>query len=48
MGNVSRWKPARSKKKSAETASSGRLLSCVFILGFGLFLLYVLFAALLK
>jgi hypothetical protein len=46
---VSRWKPARSKKKADQTAgSTGRLLSCAFIVAFGLFLLYLLFTALLK
>jgi cytoskeletal protein RodZ len=45
---VSRWKPARHKKKTEETGSTGRLLSCAFIIGVGLLLLYVLFAALLK
>jgi hypothetical protein len=46
---VSRWKPPRSKKKADETAgSTGRLLSCAFIIAFALVLLYFTFTALLK
>ena len=46
---VSRWKPPRSKKKTDQTAgSTGRVLSCAFIIVVGMFLLYLLFTALLK
>jgi hypothetical protein len=45
---VSRWKPPRHRKKTEETGSTGRLLSCAFIVVVGLLLLYALFAALLK
>jgi len=45
---VSRWKPARGKKKDGASGSTGRLLGCVFIIGFALFLMYELFTAVLK
>jgi hypothetical protein len=40
---VSRWKPANVRKKGTSTASTGRLMSCLFLLGGGLLILYLLF-----
>jgi hypothetical protein len=46
--NVSRWKAAGKKKKSADTSPvGGRLLSCIVVILGAMFLLFMLFKGML-